>query len=108
MAWDFSTEPEFEAQLEWMRGFVREAIWPIETIQHEISQPELDQIYAPLQQRVREQFNVDMSFDSLSIAICNLRLSISPSSLRESNFSFTISFPAIGATGPAFAASEIR
>src|SRR5213595_3619305 len=38
-----------------MRGFVREEIWPIETIQHEIGQSELDQIYAPLQQRVRER-----------------------------------------------------
>ena len=32
MAWDFSTEPEFEEQLEWMRAFVREEVWPIETI----------------------------------------------------------------------------
>ena len=23
MAWDFSTEPEFEAKLDWMRAFVR-------------------------------------------------------------------------------------
>jgi acyl-CoA dehydrogenase len=53
MAWDFSTEPEFEAQLDWMRAFVREEIWPIETIQHEIGQPELERIYAPLQEQVR-------------------------------------------------------
>ena len=32
MAWDFSTEPEFEEQLEWMRTFVREEIEPLETI----------------------------------------------------------------------------
>ena len=32
MAWDFSTEPEFQAQLDWMRGFVREEIWPLETL----------------------------------------------------------------------------
>ena len=31
MAWDFSTEPEFEAKLEWMRGFVRDEIIPLET-----------------------------------------------------------------------------
>ncbi len=55
MAWDFSTEPEFEEQLEWMRGFVREEIWPIETIQHAIGQAELERIYAPLQQQVRER-----------------------------------------------------
>ncbi|WP_026909985.1 acyl-CoA dehydrogenase family protein [Patulibacter minatonensis] len=32
MAWDFSTEPEFEQQLEWMRTFVRERIYPLETL----------------------------------------------------------------------------
>ena len=32
MAWDFSTEPEFEEKLEWMRGFVREEIFPLETL----------------------------------------------------------------------------
>jgi acyl-CoA dehydrogenase len=55
MAWDFSTEPEFEEQLEWMRGFVRDEIWPIETIEDEIEQAELDRIYAPLQAEVRER-----------------------------------------------------
>ncbi len=55
MAWDFSTEPEFEEHLEWMRGFVREEIWPIETIDSEIGQAELDRIYAPLQERVKER-----------------------------------------------------
>jgi acyl-CoA dehydrogenase len=55
MAWDFSTEPEFEEHLAWMRAFVREEIWPIETIENEIGQAELDRIYAPLQERVRER-----------------------------------------------------
>ena len=32
MSWDFSTEPEFERKLEWMGAFVREEVWPIETI----------------------------------------------------------------------------
>ncbi|MDT7553672.1 MAG: acyl-CoA dehydrogenase, partial [Pseudonocardiales bacterium] len=32
MAWDFATEPEFEAQLSWMRGFVRDEIIPLETL----------------------------------------------------------------------------
>ena len=55
MAWDFSTEPEFEEKLEWMREFVRAEIWPIETIQHDIGQPELDRIYAPLQEQVKQR-----------------------------------------------------
>ena len=32
MAWDFATEPEFEEQLEWMRGFVRDEIYPLEPL----------------------------------------------------------------------------
>ena len=32
MAWDFSTEPEFAEKLEWMRGFVRDEIIPLETL----------------------------------------------------------------------------
>ena len=51
----FSTEPEFEEELAWMRAFVREEVWPIETIEHDIGQEELDRINAPLQKRVRER-----------------------------------------------------
>jgi acyl-CoA dehydrogenase len=32
MAWDFSTEPEFEEKLAWMRSFVREELFPLETL----------------------------------------------------------------------------
>ena len=53
MAWEFSTDPEFEAQLEWMRAFVREEVWPIETIEGEIDQAQLDRINAPLQAEVK-------------------------------------------------------
>jgi acyl-CoA dehydrogenase len=55
MAWDFSTEPEFEAQLEWMREFVRAEIWPIETVIEELEQSDLDAIYRPLQEQVKER-----------------------------------------------------
>ncbi len=55
MAWDFSTNPEFEEHLEWMRSFVREEIWPIEAIENDIDQAQLDRIYAPLQERVKER-----------------------------------------------------
>ena len=55
MAWDFSTEPEFEEQLDWMRAFVREEIWPLETIVSQLDQPALDRIYAPLQEEVKRR-----------------------------------------------------
>ena len=36
MSWDFSTDPEFQEQLDWMREFVRERIWPLETLIDEL------------------------------------------------------------------------
>jgi acyl-CoA dehydrogenase len=53
MAWDFSTEPDFQEQLDWMREFVREEIWPLETVAGDLSQADLDAIYAPLQEQVK-------------------------------------------------------
>src|SRR3954464_11571802 len=55
MAWDFSTDPEFEAQLDWMRAFVREEIWPVETIFSELDENAFRRLMAPLKQRVRER-----------------------------------------------------
>ena len=51
MAWDFSTEPEFEAQLEWMRGFVREEIFPLETL--DLTYDQIRVVIRPLQEQVR-------------------------------------------------------
>src|ERR687894_2696179 len=51
MAWDFSTEPDFQEQLDWMAQFVREEIWPLETL--ELDQAQLDRALRPLQEQVR-------------------------------------------------------
>ena len=55
MAWDFSTEPEFQEQLDWMRDFVREEIWPIETVFEELGQEGFERAIAPLQEQVKER-----------------------------------------------------
>jgi acyl-CoA dehydrogenase len=59
MAWDFETEPEFEAKLAWMRTFVREEIMPLETLAQDFREPggrELFQrIVAPLKEEVKRQ-----------------------------------------------------
>ncbi|MGH2888500.1 MAG: acyl-CoA dehydrogenase family protein [Solirubrobacteraceae bacterium] len=55
MPWDFSTEPEFERKLQWMRGFVRERIWPLETLLDELGWEGLRRAAAPLQDEVRAQ-----------------------------------------------------
>src|SRR4051812_10280918 len=53
MTWDFSTEPEFEKKLEWMRGFVRDEIIPLETL--DLDRATYARITAPLKEQVKEQ-----------------------------------------------------
>src|SRR3954451_390524 len=53
MAWDFSTEPEFEEKLEWMRGFVRDEIIPWKTLA--LPYERIQDIVRPLQQQVKDQ-----------------------------------------------------
>jgi acyl-CoA dehydrogenase len=51
MAWDFETEPAFEAKLEWMRGFMVEEIYPLETL--ELDWAQLSHLVGPLQDEVK-------------------------------------------------------
>jgi acyl-CoA dehydrogenase len=53
MAWDFSTDPEFQEHLDWMAEFVREEIWPLEVLTLDAGQ--LDRALRPLQERVKER-----------------------------------------------------
>jgi acyl-CoA dehydrogenase len=53
VAWDFSTEPEFEVKLAWMREFVREEIIPLETL--DLDRATFARITAPLKDQVKEQ-----------------------------------------------------
>jgi acyl-CoA dehydrogenase len=53
MAWDFSTDADFEPQLEWMRGFVRDEILPLETL--DLDEVRLRAAMAPLQEQVKQR-----------------------------------------------------
>jgi acyl-CoA dehydrogenase len=53
MAWDFSTEPEFEAKLDWMREFVREEVLPLEVL--EADEPTFRRIIRSLQDDVKKR-----------------------------------------------------
>src|SRR6476660_1130361 len=55
MSWDFSTEPEFEKQLQWMRAFVAEEIYPVEPIAEEIGNDDLERIFDSLRPPVKER-----------------------------------------------------
>jgi len=53
MAWDFSTEPSFQAELDWMAALVRGEIQPLETL--DLDMVQLDRALAPLQEQVKER-----------------------------------------------------
>jgi len=54
MSWDFSTDPEFQEQLDWMSEFVRREIWPLETIWRELGIDGLREAIEPLAEQVKE------------------------------------------------------
>ena len=49
MAWDFSTEPEFQTKLYWINTFVRDEVEPLDYLE-----PDLDVVYRPLGDRLRK------------------------------------------------------
>jgi acyl-CoA dehydrogenase len=51
MAWDFSTEPEFAEKLDWMRGFVRAEIIPLELL--DLDAAAFERATAPLKEEVK-------------------------------------------------------
>ncbi len=51
MTWDFSTEPEFEAKLEWMRDFMHDEVYPLEVL--ETDEAGFMRAIRPLQQEVK-------------------------------------------------------
>jgi acyl-CoA dehydrogenase len=53
VTWDFSTEPEFEEKLEWMRGFVHDEIYPLEVL--ETDDESFMRIVRPLQDEVKKR-----------------------------------------------------
>ena len=58
MSWDFETDPEFAAQLEWVDRFVREEIEPVDMlVDHslEVGNPVRDALIKPLQAIVQER-----------------------------------------------------
>lgn len=55
MAWDFETEPEFQAKLDWMREFLDREILPLETIEYDVSPAEWKRLTDPLKAEVKRQ-----------------------------------------------------
>jgi len=52
--WDFSTEPEFEAKLGWMREFMAAEVYPLEALEG-IGEEDFGRVLTPLREQVKEQ-----------------------------------------------------
>ena len=55
MAWDFSNDPEFEPELAWIQGFVRQKIEPIDLVKSQMSPDSYARLVAPLKQEVKDR-----------------------------------------------------
>ncbi len=55
MAWDFSTEPEFQDHLDWMRRFVDDEIAPLALFYDDMSADNWKLATAPLKQQVKDR-----------------------------------------------------
>ncbi|MHB8696278.1 MAG: acyl-CoA dehydrogenase family protein [Solirubrobacteraceae bacterium] len=55
MAWDFATEPEFQASLDWMAEFVRGEVWPLETVLEELGWDGMLEAMRPLREEVKRR-----------------------------------------------------
>lgn len=53
MSWNFSTEPEFEAELAWIREYVDSRILPLEIAGEGLNQRQLDALWQPSKDEVR-------------------------------------------------------
>lgn len=55
MAWDFSPDPEFAPQLEWIESFVNDEIMPIEHLARELDTTRFEVLLEPLKQQVKDR-----------------------------------------------------
>jgi acyl-CoA dehydrogenase len=57
MAWDFETDPEYQAKLDWASAFVRDEVAPLDLVlgnPYDKSNPRVIELIKPLQQQVRD------------------------------------------------------
>jgi acyl-CoA dehydrogenase len=93
MAWDFSTEPEFQEQLDWIDEFVREECEPLDLafsshIVYDRSHPVHEQVIRPLQQQVKDRglWACHLGADLGGLGYGQLKLALMNEILGRSNF----------------------
>jgi len=93
MAWDFSTEPEFQEKLDWIEGFVRDEIEPLDLafnshVVYDRSHPVHEKVIRPLQQQVKERdlWACHLGADLGGLGYGQLKLALMNEILGRSNF----------------------
>ena len=93
MAWDFSTDPEFQEQLDWIDDFVREEIEPLDLafnshVVYDRSQPVHEKVIKPLQQQVKDRnlWACHLGPDLGGLGYGQLKLALMNEILGRSNF----------------------
>ena len=93
MAWDFSTEPEFQEKLDWIDGFVRDEIEELDLafsshVVYDRSHPVHEKVIRPLQQQVRERglWACHLGPDLGGLGYGQLKLALMNEVLGRSNF----------------------
>src|SRR5262245_62152552 len=93
MAWDFSTEPEFQEQLDWIDEFVREECEPLDLafsshIVYDRSHPVHKEVIRPLQQQVKDRglWACHLGPDLGGLGYGQLKLALMNEIIGRSNF----------------------
>ncbi len=93
MAWDFSTEPEFQEQLDWIDEFVREECEPLDLafsshIVYDRSHPVHKKVIRPLQQQVKDRglWACHLGPDLGGLGYGQLKLALMNEIIGRSNF----------------------
>ncbi|MDP3857962.1 MAG: acyl-CoA dehydrogenase family protein [Stagnimonas sp.] len=83
MAWGFATDPQFQKELDWIDGFVKDEVEPLDLVlgaEHDIHDPRFKKLVRPLQKQVQERglwachLNPEMGgkgFGQLKLALIN-------------------------------------
>ncbi len=109
MAWDFSTEPEFQKELDWIREFVDEEIEPVALLwphyHHTPPPPWLKKVVEPLKQQVKDRglFACHLSPEQGGKGYGQLKLALMNEILGRNNWAPTI----FGVQAPDTGNSEI-
>src|SRR5881227_1440080 len=74
MAWDFSTDPEFQKKLDWVEEFCREEVEPLEYVfPYAVRSPDphVKAYVRGLQQQIKDQGLCGPGFGQLKLALLN-------------------------------------